>query len=106
MPQLRIPHLVDLYDGHDGGPHDEQNGGVVGEPGAVVKPKAETVDPELILGPDLAVLHNANGGGDGTEDEDESEEEAGPEGSVVELDRSAGVVEGQADGGRTNGPRR
>ena len=70
MAQLRMPHLVYLYYGHDGGPHEEENGGVVCEPGAVVQPKAETVDPELILGPDLAVLHNANGGGDDGDSDD------------------------------------
>ena len=70
--------------------------GVDGGPDAEVEAEAEPVDPQLVLGPDLAVLDDAEAGADRPEDEDEAEEDAGAEGRVVKL---GGVLggEGQAE---------
>ena len=43
------------------------------------------IEPNLVLGADLAVLDDAEAGSDGAEDEYEPEEDAGAEGGVVEL---------------------
>ena len=88
-----------MDEAHDGGPQEEHLEGVDGGPDAEVEPEAEAVHPELVLGPDLAVLHDAEAGADRPEDEDEAEEDAGAEGGVVELGRVLGG-EGEAGGGK------
>ena len=95
-PSCRVPPLIDLNEAHDGAPQEDHLGGVDGRPDAEVESEAESVDPELVLGPDLAVLHDAEAGADRPEDEYEPEKDTGTEGRVVKLGRVLGG-EGQAD---------